>query len=346
MGILYNTDTWTWSFAQKKANKILAAVDEILNNRSVKKSLLDSLVGRINFYHPIIGPQAKYERGFLIKAANEGTFHDQAIRCTANMVSQAAWWRRNVIAALEYSRIPDPGSWEPQDTILIYPDAAGGANLRDGRGAGVVVEFNNICYWSFLANSEMIMENARAKDGTRLGHKLSFLELIAALLGLTVFPDIIRNRHVTVMTDNIGAVFAYKKGYSTDVYSYTVAKALDVVARGLNCTLVVKKTPRRSSRGEQIADHLSKGEFDTAKELMGPGHQLRFPPKTLVKYMDSPTVTRVLGSAILRELSDYLEVLTPEVEWDWEVENLTKRMKRKVDWRLLQPERKRRRKCE
>ena len=85
----------------------------------------------------------------------------------------------------------------------------------------------------------------------------------------------------------------------------------------------------------KVADHISKGEFSEAKMIMGRGHQLRFPPKTLVKFLDSPRPTRVLGSAILKELQEYTDVVTPEVEWDWEVERLTARRKSNVDNRLI-----------
>ena len=335
LGIFYNTQSWTWSFSMKKARKMLEAIAEIMDNTVVTKAVLDGLVGRLNFYHQIMGPQARFERGFLILAANEKSRQTDKIKCSSNMISQAAWWRRNIIASLQYSEIPDPGRWEPQNTVMIFPDASGGANMRDLRGSGVVTRYNGICYWSFLSHSEMIKENARALSGERLGNKLTFLELLAALLGLVTLPEIIRNRHVTVMTDNIGAVYAFKKGYSTDVYSYTVAKALEVVARGLNCRLVIKKTPRRSGDLEKVADHISKGEFREAKMIMGRGHQLRFPPKTLVKFLDSPRPTRVLGSAILKELQEYTDVVTPEVEWDWEVERLTARRKSNVDNRLI-----------
>ena len=71
--------------------------------------------------------------------------------------------------ALIHSLILDPYLWELMVTVGPYPDAAGGSNMRIGRGLGVVLEMHGICHWSFLGHSELIKENGRTISGDRVG---------------------------------------------------------------------------------------------------------------------------------------------------------------------------------
>ena len=144
----------------------------------------------------------------------------------------------------------------------------------------------------------------------RCARTLCGLEGFAALLGLTALPNNIRNKEATIFCDNAGFVAVFKKRHSKCPYSYTMAKALYDVGKGLGCKVNVEKTKRCSGNGEIVADHLSKGNWEAAWPLM-PGKEVD--PKrvsvTLLRWIANPYVNLSLGQDILRDMKDYTKVL-------------------------------------
>ena len=87
---------------------------------------------------------------------------------------------------------------------------------------------------------------------------MTFLEACAALLGMSSMAKLLRNKPTVVYCDNIGTCYGYEKGYSRCLYTYSALKAIEVVSRGINIRVFVKKTPRCSGIMERIAEHLGK----------------------------------------------------------------------------------------
>ena len=106
---------------------------------------------------------------------------------------------------------------------------------------------------------------------------------------------------VTIYTDNSGFYWAYRKGTSRDLFTYTVMKAIRTVAANLDVNLRVIWTPRCLGTGEAIADHLSKHKVAKALALAGPEAERSFGkiPEALVRWLDNPSLSRVLGHAVL-----------------------------------------------
>ena len=97
--------------------------------------------------------------------------------------------------------------------------------------------------------------------------------------------------------------------------------ALEVVCRSLNIKIRMLKTPRCSGRGEVIADLLSKGKVGAAVSMMGSTKMVEV-PRTLLKYLRRPSKSCLLGHAILEEISRVTEILPPEPEFSFELEDL------------------------
>ena len=323
LGLEYNSVSWSWSFSRKKAIKIMTLLKLVIENPTVTVGDLKSLAGRLEFYHMVMGPSGKWERGFIIAASSKSEVKTDKVKCTASLISQCQWWARAITVALDHSPIPDPFTWEPMITLALYPDAAGGGNMGIGRGLGVVMEVKGVCYWSFLGHSNIIRENMRTISGDRVGLKMTFLEACAALLGLCSMAPFLKNQPVTVYCDNAGTCYGYEKGYSRCLYAYSALKAIEVVARGINARVFFRKTPRCSGRFERIADHLSRSERAPAFSLMGQDNVYMEPPRTLGKFLMNPVPNRVLGQAILVELSSSMEVLHPEAEHRQELNDYT-----------------------
>ena len=87
----------------------------------------------------------------------------------------------------------------------------------------------------------------------------------------------------------------------------------------MNCTVLIRKTPRRSGWQEKVADDISKSRFDEAKEGMEDPNVFLSPPRTLASFMRMPRPSRVLGLAIAREMEAEALMLEEEPEIEWEI---------------------------
>ena len=158
-------------------------------------------------------------------------------------------------------------------------------------------------------------ERARGRQVGGLGCKLTMLEAVA--LFFAVAGQVTRSA-VMIYTDNSGFYRAYRKDTSRDLFTYTVTKAIRTVAAHLDVNLRVIWTPRCSGTGEAIADNLSKHKVAEALALAGPEAEQSFAkiPEALVRWLDNPSLSRVLGHAELEELAESMPVLP----WDQEDE--------------------------
>ena len=114
-----------------------------------------------------------------------------------------------------------------------------------------------------------------------------------------------------IFVDNGGAVDIYKKGQSTACfYSYTVAKAIYDVARGLNCRVVLSKVHMYSDVGYTAADALSKAGFGMFYSLMpGKNTEPSWVPRTILRWLRDPKDDLDLGKKILLEMFVYSDVI-------------------------------------
>ena len=167
-----------------------------------------------------------------------------------------------------------------------------------------------------------IQQNKKNESGVKFARKLSLLEGVAALATVAGNARLLRGRAVRIFTDNAGLYQAFNKAHSRDPYCYTVMVALKDLCRYLGMRVSVCWTPRCSSDGEAVADHLSKARFKEAGEVAGVEVKLVDVPRTLLKWLERPSISRVLGYAILAELEQEMEVLPREPEDAAEIERL------------------------
>ena len=91
----------------------------------------------------------------------------------------------------------------------MYPDAAGGGSHVFRKGVGAVLDVWPPKYMHVMY-PDNICHDRKNSLGVRLVQKLSFLESIAALVGILIDPDAIRNRLVRIFSDNRGIIIEYK----------------------------------------------------------------------------------------------------------------------------------------
>ena len=146
--------------------------------------------------------------------------------------------------------------------------------------------------------------------GVRFRSKLSCLEGFAALCGLTMVPERIRNKEATIFCDNAGFVAIFRKHRSKCDYSYTLAKAIQDVATHLGCKVNVEKTRRCSNQQTEAADALSKGDWNRAWDNM-PLKEMdpRRVPRVLLRWISNPIPDLNLGEKIAEEMSKFTAML-------------------------------------
>ena len=300
LGIMFDLEAWTWSMESKKAEKVIRLLAKITVDKSITMKELGSLNGKISFYMDIFS--GRWERAMLLApGAPNSKNNNRLVDITPGMISQASWWMRRMTAAAKHpDRIPDYRVLEPATCVHVFPDSAGGlGGLGAGFGAAVWT-------WprTFVAHfwPPAIKDNIPV-EGVKLAAKMFFLEAVGILAGVVAAPNKIRGRHVRVHCDNAAAVFGFKKKHSKELLGYSALKAAAKVAQGLGATLSVHKIKRVSCVGALVADLLSKGEVAEAAYYMEycdeePGLISR----TMMRWLEYPRPTRVLGEAILLEL--------------------------------------------
>ena len=330
LGIEYNISEWEWRIPEDKMSYMMDTLFNIAEGRAITVEEALSLTGRINHYHALV-PGGKWERGWLQELANNNDHKNKKIVPGPQAMSQAEWWIVNMATASRWSAIPDIRDIFPAEAIMVYPDAAGGSDTNKSLGLGGCIWTDTNKPWVYLPWSYNIRTNRKDSQGNRFARKLSMLEAVAALATVCTHPDHIRNKNIRVASDNIGFVMATRKGNSTCKFTLTIIMALQHVTKALNTGLQVVKTPRTSGPGERVADHLSKGKFPEAfmeAESFQPATS--FIPRTLVNWLEKPIETRLLGQAIIEEMSSYTEVLRWSMERTDNVMALVRRRKRKL----------------
>ena len=150
------------------------------------------------------------------------------------------------VAALE-STILDFRAMSSMTKKIVFTDAAGGAKYKIKNRAG---SFSHPSNWAYMPWPPAVRNNSPTSLGVRFGKKLSTLEGFAALKGLLMMPDEVRNGELDIMCDNAGFVFSYKAKYSKCAYVYTLAKTINDMGLGPACKVRVKKTLRCSAAQE------------------------------------------------------------------------------------------------
>ena len=302
LGVFLNLADWTWSVPEKKITVIRHDLELVVVNQHVKNGMLEELSGRLNHYAVLV-PEGLWERSFINHCHRSAEPKGFMVEVTAQAREQAAWWIAALPAAALESRIPDlsPGTREGFD-LNLYPDAAGGSVDHNLNGAGGVIwETGN---WFSRPWPAWLQEGRANSLGIHMHRKLTTLEGLAALMLLTVEPRLVRMKSVCIYTDNQGLVYAYRKKASRCPYAYTVARALAQVASGLDILLEVRKTPRCSSKAEEAADALSKGDMQRFASNCRTKRKESKVARVLVDWIRDPAPTNQLGRRILLEVED------------------------------------------
>ena len=329
LGIEYDIPNWKWRIPDTKVSYMMATLFDIVEGKAVSMEQCSSLAGRLNHYN-IIVPGGKWERGWIQRLVDMDAPKYITVKPDNLAISQAWWWIINMAGTTNWTDIPDTRPWSLANCLEIFPDAAGGSDTNIKLGLGGCVWTETSIPWVYLPWPYNIRSNRKNETGDSFARKLSMLEAVAGLATVAAHPNLVRNNNIRISTDNVGFADSYNKGSSSCPYTYTVCKALHHVAEALNMGIQVRWTPRTSGPGERVADHLSKGKFKEAfteapSFATGPSYI----PRTLLAWLENPSKSRLLGQAMVEEMSDYTRVLRHGIEEKEAVDALVVRGKRK-----------------
>jgi hypothetical protein len=302
LGVYYDTVAWKWRIPSEKLDRTLHLIYDILGAVHVKGHLLESLVGKIIHIKALI-PECKFHISELMKAVREVRAGVKLIVISPKMREQLDYWRIILPLCNGNMAIPDKTDLFPQWAIEFHTDAAGGSEVSKWRGLGMVYDGG----WCYLPWTRNISFGKRDHNGKSLAKKMSFLELLGALLVVCAAPDVCRGNNVQVWIDNIGAVKIWQKGYSPNCELCTaVVRATAFVASHLQCRLDIVKIGRCSDGPSIMADALSKGDMQKFLSLWkGPLPDGRFIPAQLVQWISDPQPLAPLGPLLCSEIDSY-----------------------------------------
>ena len=310
LGVIYDTVSWTWSLPHEKLSRLLHDMKAFLDGNSIPQHKVWSLVGKLIHIRPLI-PCGKFNFHHLLKANSYSTDRDTVVPLSSDLKRQVWFWFTLVRLCAGHGPIPNPDQHLPPWTVDVYTDAAGGSMQSLGLGVGSVTS----SWWAYVPWSRSINLGNQTLNGRSLARAMSALELIGPLLTLSAGYLWCKNKPVRIWVDNAASVFIWQKGYSTSCdLSTTLVLATAKVAAGIGCRVEIVKISRCSTPLASMADSLSKADFARfwslarSESLPIPLDQAWVPP-SLLRWIDKPISSDVLGDDILRDLSKRVLVL-------------------------------------
>ena len=307
LGLNYNTQSWKCWLPREKSTRLLRELYEILEDGGASNRDWMKVNGKINHYHPLLR-NGKYNRTLIQHAVKPEQSLKARIELKPETKIQIIWWILNLrVLGSEGGEIMDPKAHLPARAVDLHGDAAGGATSDKLKGWGVCcLETKE---WRRRTWPKFILNNIKIK-GIQYGRKLTMLEGFTSLQAAYSWAKQgQRQGGMSINCDNIGFYWAYKNGSSRDEYVWTLAKALNDLADGLGIKIQVFYQRRRTDLGDQIVDHLSKGEMTQVEALWPEGMEWSGEESRVLKtWIERPRVMIDLGRKLLEEMRNDLVV--------------------------------------
>jgi hypothetical protein len=302
LGVLYDTDNWTWSIPEEKLARVLLQLRSSIEADTLPQHEVWSLVGRLIHYAPLI-PCGRYNIGQLITASTASKDRNAVVALTADMKHEMYFWWLMLKVTNKLTAIPPPASRFPAWTLEYYTDASGGSALSAGHGTGGI----GGKFWFLVPWGKKINCGVKDSDGKHLSRKLSALELVGPLICISADQATCAGRPIRIWVDNAGSVGVWRKGYSTNCkLCDTLVKAIGSIAATTGCRVDIKKVTRCSNDGSILADELSKGRFAAFKRKLPDSWEISpapaWIPPSILKWIAVPQADRNLAEKIMDDI--------------------------------------------
>ena len=299
LGIWFDTVKWRWWISEEKVLRYANDFKEMLELKETTQRKIWESVGKVLYISQLI-PESRYHTSELLRLNNFSDNGEEIVKLTKKFKRQIKWWIPFVRLAGQGMPIPEPyTNVVPPAAIEADSDAAGGS-LRGRPGCGIVMgEAWSVIRWpSYINSSEKCM------CGAKWRHKLSFLEMIGHLLHVTVFAEELVDKPIVTNIDNEGTVCIARKGRAMRCpLTDCLVNTINHVAVAIGARAFVRKVRRCSTPQAIAADALSKNDMTRFREMIPDSEKLPRPvPRTVLAWIQSPTVDNDLGRKIVLEL--------------------------------------------
>ena len=309
LGVVFDSVAWTWGFKPEKLARILHTLATIRGEEEVEFGTIQSITGKLVDIRLLV-PGGKFNLLFFLKAAQSEVGKNVKVQISAELREQATWWTTALMSAKDGSPIVNPDRGAPSTAVEGFCDAAGGSSSYTGAGVGGLIPPFRYFYlpwprWLNMGGTNSV--------GVMFASKLSCLELLGALITLTIGVDLAAGGHLRVFVDNQGAVDIFRKGHSSKcAYTTTVAKAIFEVAQATGVKVSVEKIRRCSTRGAYTADKISKGNMAELRRMMPMRENPCTIPNSIISWVKDPRVDMHWSGKILDDLQKRgVEVIIP-----------------------------------
>ena len=261
-------------------------MSEVLRDAQCTDEMLRRITGKIEHYS-VMFQDSRWYRQPLHELEKTERKPWETVRLPEGALDCLRYWLIMIDRAGQgKTRIPDVRTGFPSFFIDVATDAAGVSKTRDSwKGAGVYLEPG---IWLSFEWPAWLRSSA-------LGRSLSFLEGVAALVGTIIAMRNYPSVPIRIREDNMGIVHVYRKGSSSNPWVWTVGKAIFDLAKTRRTKVKFHKVGRRTSVADQVADHLSKGEWSKASSRVILRDRMEILPEVFWRWLEKPTVDPGLG---------------------------------------------------
>ena len=307
LGILYDTEKWTWSMTEAKRLRFYHDLKDLSEEEWVTVRFAKSVSGKVQYFTALFS-DGRFFRQRLLDLACESEGLDDLVRVTDGLRRDLEYWKAMARLIKWGFPIPPPKKRPPPGCLVYTSDAAGSdGSLNDDRGVASLrwPTGNDPVFVSDVKWPLNIQRGFKAPDGKSMAHKTTTLELVGVLLPLLLDSQVVAGRQVLCMTDNAAVVYTWKKGHCNgDELASTLVRALSHLVSALGVELFVDWVPRNSTPAAALVDALSKGDTSALLQIPDRPATLPRPPSSLYSWLKDPCVDDDLGPRLLREMAE------------------------------------------
>jgi len=256
VGLRLDSTTMTVSLDADKLVKTATAVESFRHRASCSITELQSLLGLLHYVSQVVygGRTFLHRMLEVMRSADHGGLHSAlapTVTLDTGFHEDLAWWGENLIGMNGKRRILDTTGWA---STTFATDA------DEGTGVGVFFNAERHGGWTFAAcgaRYPQLGPPLAADSSVRIHIK----ELLAVLVAVTEFPDLVANCLVVVRTDSQLVEAAINSGASRalDPSMMGYMRQLFSASVRLNFRLVARFVPGLDNG---LADSLSRQQWD------------------------------------------------------------------------------------
>jgi len=304
LGIVFDTNTLTWSVTYEKATRVLNRIQGPLLGGSLSLLETQQLLGSLND----VAQMCIFLRGFRHPLQEFLTEFGEDDVSRRHLPQQALADLRVCAAAVSDTvtglPIPHRPSCPSLNALVFVWDAAGAQFIRQGdrfipyctdryRGAASlgIDNMDNIWFCARVSWPSFFLLHARDTRDHAYGCKSSTLEAVGTLLPFLCCPEQIAGREIILLTDNESVIHGWdSRRVKKDVSASIILRAIHIISFYLGCTVTMRHLPRMSNDLAKLADQLSRSSTTGRKQLQAISGSSSLPiPVQLLNWLENPT---------------------------------------------------------